>query len=120
MLGWAAIASLPPAVAQAPDNPNALPADPLASPSGRPPTPGGRVPADLVPALADVRDDLPTIYGDGCHLDQRTVTPKVCVFGDPSSSTTVVLFGDSHAAQWFPALERLARIQPSLTLLPVR
>ncbi len=26
----------------------------------------------------------------------------------PLSDVTVVLFGDSHAAQWFPALERLA------------
>jgi hypothetical protein len=31
-----------------------------------------------------------------------------CVYGVPSSSRTVVLFGDSHAAQWFPALDRLA------------
>jgi hypothetical protein len=36
-----------------------------------------------------------------------TVSPA-CVYGDPGSSTTVVLFGDSHAAQWFPALERIA------------
>jgi hypothetical protein len=31
-----------------------------------------------------------------------------CVYGDPSSPTVVVLFGDSHAAEWFPALARLA------------
>jgi len=110
-VGGAAIASLPPAVAQASDNPNALPADPFAAPLGRPPTPGGGVPANLVPALADVRDDLPVIYGDGCHLDQRSVTPKLCVFGDASSATTAVLFGDSHAAQWFPAFQRLARVE---------
>ena len=34
--------------------------------------------------------------------------PGDCVFGDPAGDVTVVLFGDSHAAQWFPALERLA------------
>ena len=33
---------------------------------------------------------------------------KPCIYGDLTSATTVVLFGDSHAAQWFPALERLA------------
>jgi hypothetical protein len=31
-----------------------------------------------------------------------------CVFGNLASPTTVVLLGDSHAAQWFPAFERLA------------
>ena len=30
------------------------------------------------------------------------------MFGDPSSTVSVFLFGDSHAAQWFPALELLA------------
>jgi hypothetical protein len=51
---------------------------------------------------------LPAIYNDGCHLSQPATTIPDCVFGDPGSSTVVVLFGDSHAAQWFPALERLA------------
>ncbi|HEY7131161.1 MAG TPA: acyltransferase family protein [Candidatus Limnocylindrales bacterium] len=79
--------------------------------AARPPTPGGPVPANLTPALAAIRADAPVIYNDGCHLDQPSITPKECVFGDPSSATTVVLFGDSHAAQWFPALERLARVE---------
>ena len=114
-VGLAANASLPAAVAQAADAPGALPADPFAGLSQELPlteqTPGGPVPADLEPALRDVRDDLPVIYSDGCHLDQRSTTPNACVFGDPTSATTVVLFGDSHAAQWFPALERLARVE---------
>ncbi|MDO8485182.1 MAG: acyltransferase family protein [Candidatus Limnocylindrales bacterium] len=73
-----------------------------------PPPPGGPVPAGLIPALDAARADIPTIYGDGCHLSQAATTIPECVFGDPDSSTAVVLFGDSHAAQWFPALERLA------------
>ena len=72
------------------------------------PPPDGPVPAGLMPALEAARNDLPRSYGDGCHLDQPATTIPVCVYGDPSSSTTVVLFGDSHAAEWFPALERLA------------
>jgi hypothetical protein len=32
-----------------------------------------------------------------------------CTYGDRDSKTTIVLYGDSHAAQWFPALEELAR-----------
>jgi hypothetical protein len=34
---------------------------------------------------------------------------RTCIFGDPTSSTDVVLFGDSHAIQWFNALQLVAR-----------
>ena len=77
----------------------------------RPPatTTPGPVPADLVPGLVDARDDLPVIYSDGCHVDiPATVPATPCVFGDPDGAETIVLFGDSHAAQWFPTLERIA------------
>ena len=124
-VGTAAEASLPHGVATASDDPNALPVDPgslapgsLAPgssatpvPSGRPPSAGGPVPANLQPSLASVKNDSPIIYADGCHLDQATIEPKACVFGDTSSSTTVVLIGDSHAAQWFPAFARLANVE---------
>ncbi|MEX1168652.1 MAG: acyltransferase family protein [Chloroflexota bacterium] len=73
-----------------------------------PPPPGGPVPPDLIPALTQARNDIPSIYGDGCHLDQPSTRIPECAFGDPGSDTVVVLVGDSHAAQWFPALERLA------------
>ncbi len=73
-----------------------------------PPPPDGPVPAGLMPSLEAARSDQPRIYGDGCHLEQPSTTIPDCVYGDPSSSTVVVLFGDSHAAEWFPALERLA------------
>ncbi len=83
--------------------------DPLAS--GAPPLPSSSpfpVPANLTPSLAKARDDLPPIYNNGCHLPYDQLTPPTCAFGDTSSSTTVVLLGDSHAAQWFPALVRAA------------
>ena len=32
-----------------------------------------------------------------------------CFFGDTAASKTIVLTGDSHAAQWFPALDVVAR-----------
>lgn len=45
----------------------------------------------------------------GCHVGYGAESPKRgCVFGVASARRTVVLIGDSHAAQWFPALERLA------------
>lgn len=56
----------------------------------------------------DAPNDLPRIYDDKCHAGYWDTALKDCIYGDPSSSHTVVLFGDSHAAQWFPALEKLA------------
>jgi peptidoglycan/LPS O-acetylase OafA/YrhL len=82
-------------------------ADPTAAVS-LPPPPGGPIPTGLIPSLDAARADIPAIYNDGCHLSQPATSLPECVFGDAGSSTTVVLFGDSHAAQWFPALERLA------------
>jgi peptidoglycan/LPS O-acetylase OafA/YrhL len=73
-----------------------------------PPAPGGPVPANLIPPLIAARDDIPAIYDNGCHLAQPATALPACAYGDLGSRTVVILFGDSHAAQWFPALERLA------------
>ncbi len=89
-------------------SPAATPAATAAPTATLLPPPGGPVPADLAPSLASAANDLPVIYADGCHLDVGTITPPRCAFGATSSAVTVVLFGDSHAAQWFPALQRLA------------
>jgi peptidoglycan/LPS O-acetylase OafA/YrhL len=51
---------------------------------------------------------LPTVYQDGCHLNYGESVSPECAYGDLSSNKTLVLHGDSHAAQWFPALEKLA------------
>jgi hypothetical protein len=56
-----------------------------------------------------VLNDLPGIYFDGCHLAQPLTAYPDCKYGDPSGEDTVVLFGDSHAAQYFPAVESAAR-----------
>jgi hypothetical protein len=53
-------------------------------------------------------DDLPEIYSNGCHAPYSAITSPECAFGYTSSDTTIVLFGDSHAAHWFPALKQLA------------
>ncbi len=81
---------------------------PSASP-GLPPTPAGGVPADLVPPLAGARNNMPVVYNDGCHAGARDVQPGSCVYGVADGRETVMLIGDSHAAQWFSTLERLAR-----------
>ena len=59
-------------------------------------------------SLADVRSK-PKINEDGCHIHIRqTVSPR-CEYGDLTSDETIVLYGDSHAAQWFPALDLIGK-----------
>jgi hypothetical protein len=50
----------------------------------------------------------PVIYADGCQLDKIATTSPPCEYGDIQGSKTIVLFGDSHAAQWFPTLNTIA------------
>ena len=69
------------------------------------------VPSNLEPSLSKVYGDTSIVYSDGCLLDNGKTEAKECAYGDTSSSTVVVLFGDSHAAQWFPAFESLAKEQ---------
>lgn len=69
-------------------------------------------PGNLTPALADVgeRDALPLPQRRGCHSSFDAVTADLtCRFGDPRGRRTMVLLGDSHALQWFPALDLVAR-----------
>ena len=61
------------------------------------------------PREAEKKENRPRMYADGCHLDLEETRSPECVYGNPSSETTVVLFGDSHAMQWFPALQELAK-----------
>jgi peptidoglycan/LPS O-acetylase OafA/YrhL len=96
-----------------------VPATAITDPTS-PPLPApvleGPLPADLSPSLRTARDDLPRSYADGCHLDFATTVPPACVYGVPDAPTTIMLVGDSHAAQWLPALQALAN-QRSLRLV---
>lgn len=53
-------------------------------------------------------ESRPTPYDDGCHLNYHESVSPLCEFGKLDSAKTIVLYGDSHAVQWFPALEKLA------------
>lgn len=70
-----------------------------------------QVPADLEPPLTMAGVAEPLIVRNGCHLSRTGLLSKPCVYGDTASSTTVVLFGDSHAAYWFPAVDEISRQQ---------
>ncbi len=81
---------------------------PSSAPSAQPRI-DGPVPRDLTPSLRQARDDGDPLRDDGCGLSLAGSKPPKCVYGDKDGSVTVALVGDSHAAQWFPALEPLAR-----------
>lgn len=67
-----------------------------------------RVPQNLTPTLGKVYLDEPEIYKNNCHVNFGSIQPKDCVYGNPESTKVVGLYGDSHAAQWFPALKLAA------------
>ena len=59
-------------------------------------------------SLDEVRSK-PINNNDGCHIHIRqTVSPR-CEYGDITSLKTIVIYGDSHAAQWLPALDRIGK-----------
>ena len=54
------------------------------------------------------RKDLPRVWPDGCHTAFEGTAIAECAYGDLAAGRTMFLVGDSHAGQWFPALERIA------------
>jgi peptidoglycan/LPS O-acetylase OafA/YrhL len=50
----------------------------------------------------------PLIYDDGCHANYNQSKSGKCEYGDLTSTKTMVLYGDSHAAQWFPTVVEIA------------
>ncbi|GAB4447833.1 MAG: acyltransferase family protein [Anaerolineae bacterium] len=63
--------------------------------------------------FTQVIDEIPVIYTSGCHANFFEVGPNIdkCTSGPVNASRVLVLFGDSHAAQWYPALEQMASEQ---------
>jgi peptidoglycan/LPS O-acetylase OafA/YrhL len=61
--------------------------------------------SQITAAVADIAD-MPRKQCVSLGLSAEV---RTCTFGDPNSSTDVVLFGDSHAIQWFNALQLVAR-----------
>ncbi|MFE4666266.1 acyltransferase family protein [Streptomyces sp. NPDC056716] len=71
-------------------------------------TSGTSLPSNLTPALTEVKEVKSAVYRDGCHVGYESTQTPSCVYGDVRSENVIVLFGDSHAAQWFPGLNELA------------
>ncbi len=68
------------------------------------------LPDNLLPPLTSVSEDNASVYELGCHQNQRLDGARMCSYGS-DSGPTVVLVGDSHAAQWVPAMEVIAAQQ---------
>ena len=98
---------LPSTLARGAVNSNAAPA--FGALSDLPPLIDQPVPPNLTPTISNAPNDRATPYKDRCHTQQNlTASIAPCLYGDLTSKTTIVLFGDSHALAWFPAIERLA------------
>jgi peptidoglycan/LPS O-acetylase OafA/YrhL len=88
------------------------------------------VPSNLSPSLADAPAAKPEVFLNGCVRSWHDVGQAECAAGDTTSTTTVALVGDSHAAMWSPAfeaeaaqrhwrLETLGRVTCPLQDLPI-
>jgi hypothetical protein len=64
------------------------------------------LPSTLTPSLAAASNDTTEDTYPSTKLGCASTTQ--CVFGEKSSSKLIVLFGDSHAAMWLPALLPIA------------
>jgi peptidoglycan/LPS O-acetylase OafA/YrhL len=66
------------------------------------------VPSNLDPPLAGATAELKAMLFNGCLREPFQGGQPECATGDTASTTTVALVGDSHAAMWNPAFQRLA------------
>lgn len=66
------------------------------------------LPSNITPSLRSALNDEPILYKNGCHANFSSTKPKTCAFGKKSSPIVIGLYGDSHAAQWFPAFQHVA------------
>lgn len=75
---------------------------------------GGKVSADVpvLPMPLQAKDDLPKVYGDGCHQNLEDAEVLECEYGVMDNPDyTIAIVGGSHSAQWLPALEKIAETE---------
>jgi hypothetical protein len=53
--------------------------------------------------------DQPAMYFDGCWQQRRGTLSPDCTYGPRDAPAKLLLFGDSHAAMWAPALHAIAQ-----------
>lgn len=68
------------------------------------------VPRDLAPDPSQAFWDVPESYGNGCHTGADSAVIRPCAYGAEGSEIRVALWGDSHALEWLPALDRAGEL----------
>jgi hypothetical protein len=70
-----------------------------------------KLPANLTPNLINARTDKSDWLKETnpCSVDFAEVRVPECLGGDPSGSKLIVLYGDSHASMWMPAIDAIAK-----------
>src|SRR3954471_11243387 len=53
--------------------------------------------------------DRGQLFADGCLVGIAGTNSGHCLYGDPDGKRTLILFGDSHAMQYFPPLLKVAK-----------
>ncbi len=66
------------------------------------------LPDNVRPDIYNAVNDTSTLYNTNCHQFMTPSLADGCVFGDLSGEFTIGLIGDSHAAQWFAAINTMA------------
>jgi peptidoglycan/LPS O-acetylase OafA/YrhL len=64
----------------------------------------------LRPNPLKARADRGRSYYEGCMVGIEGTNSNKCLYGNPTGERTLILFGDSHAMQYFPTVEELAEI----------
>jgi hypothetical protein len=68
------------------------------------------LPANVTPSVSAASNDQPsTKYPTVKPCIVGITKMPTCLFGDTKGTRTMVLFGDSHAYMWFPALDAIAK-----------
>jgi hypothetical protein len=64
----------------------------------------------LRPNPLRARADRSKAYYEGCMVGIEGTNSNKCLYGNPKGKRTLILFGDSHAMQYFPAVNELAEL----------
>ena len=63
---------------------------------------------NVIPSTSEAANDRSDAFGDGCLVYRPFDKFTQCVYGDEKAAVSIALVGNSHAAQWLPALQELA------------
>jgi len=68
-----------------------------------------QLPGNLTPSLSTAGQDTALVSTPGVAFCDGGGSQTHCTFGDTKGTKSMVLFGDSHAFMWFPAVNAIAK-----------